>query len=837
MADGATTDDCLSCRTTEAPVLAPTHPLRSAFTRYGRYVARHVRTTLLVSVAVAVILIFPFPYLYTTDFTNGASSLPHHVWTVARPLERKSAVEPDVVMRSIWVHGSYMKALDRDILLGALELQDELLGSTRNFDPRQPHGTRPADPGPGRDLTVVERDSFHVINGLTEQSWFFHSPLQYWGCSAVNIGDDADLVGTINERKKQPTSVNVTLRHSIVFSGKRFEERKLVAADALVITLLHLRDSPVGRQWERKAEQLAAKVADRWAIFPSDGRSMPAQLYEFQFRPLSTEDVISLALAYCLALAYTMIRVSRLRAVKSKIGLIVTVLAQIAVSILSSFTVCAIFKIDLSMIPHAAYPIVIVSMSLENIFRLINSVIMTPSEDSTSNRIGWAFGETVHTALASTVQNCLVLWLLSKVVAPAVAHFCIFASIAIVFDCFYLSTFFLSVLSVDVRRTELGDALAKASLKQQSRLGSDPPSSGAPGWMTAILAGKSAMTTRISGTIIAVAFVMVAQWHFFESESTPWGSMMPLRKGEDASTQWLAEPARSSLLGEIHQARSPTSWLRLQDHETANEVIHVVKPNGHSYVARVFEPLVFVRRGADRIPNGAEGNLLPAVYDFLRHHLDYFLVTILVALAAVRLLTMYLLSDEGADPKDWDDDDGALLSVKTADSGHLLDVLLMSASPDGHVVSVGLDRDVRVWNVQLGTANHSILGVERPRDNHFPILAVAIDDASTWLALLCPNTVLTWNLSEHRWGPSIPLDSRNQKVEAFFFGYPRGQYMFPLTVVWRSGKMLQLWPETGASLHFVLCKSPLVSVHPLVQKCECFFRRSPRTGPVNLRAC
>jgi hypothetical protein len=766
-----------------------------------------------------VILIYPFPYLYTTDFTNGASSLPHHVWTVAQPLERKSTVEPDVIMRSIWVHGSYMKALDRDILLGALELQDELLGPTQNFNPRQGKGRQLVDPGISRDLTVTERDAFHVVNGLTDQSWFFHSPLQYWGCAAENIEGDPDIMATVNEKKTQPTVANVTLRHSIVFSGKRFEERRLLAADALVITLIHLRDSPVGRQWERKAEELVPRVADKWSIFPSDGRSMPSQLYEFQFRPISREDVITLALAYGLALAYTLIRVSGLRAVKSKFGLIVAVIAQIALSILSSFTVCAIFRIDLSMIPHAAYPIVILSMSLENIFRLINSVILTPSEDSTSNRIGYAFGATAHTAVASTVQNCLILWLMSKVVAPAVAHFCIFASIAIVFDYFYLSTFFLSVLSVDVRRTELSDALAKASLRQHQRPAPDAQSFTAPGWTAAMLRGKTAMSTRIAGTVIAIGFVLIAQWHFFENESMPW-VLIQLFLGGGKENYYSAEQAKSPLLVDINQARSPTSWLRLQDHETAREVIHVVKPDAHSYIARVFEPLVVVRRGADRIPHEPEGSLLPAVYDFLHHRLEHFLVTILVALAAVRLLTNYLLSDESADSKDRDDDDEALLSVKTNEVGHSLDVVLMSASADGHIVSVGLDRDVRVWNVQLGTANHSILALERPREKHFPILAMAIDDASNWLALLCPNNVLTWNFSERRWGPSMPLNSQGRKVEAFSFGYPRAEYMYPLVVVWRSGTMTQLWPETGESSNFVLCKSPLVSAHPLVQKCE-----------------
>ncbi|KAK8041315.1 sterol-sensing domain of SREBP cleavage-activation-domain-containing protein [Apiospora phragmitis] len=70
------------------------HPLRSVFTRYGRYASRHVVTTLLISVAVASILVYPFPFLYTNDFTNGASNLPHHVWTDAQPLRPRVRLNP-----------------------------------------------------------------------------------------------------------------------------------------------------------------------------------------------------------------------------------------------------------------------------------------------------------------------------------------------------------------------------------------------------------------------------------------------------------------------------------------------------------------------------------------------------------------------------------------------------------------------------------------------------------------------------------------------------------------------------------------------------------------------
>ncbi|TEA19091.1 Sterol regulatory element-binding protein cleavage-activating protein [Colletotrichum sidae] len=798
--------------TTEAPLLSPTHPLRRAFARYGRYAARHVVTTLIISVAVAAILIYPFPYLYTSDLSNGASNLPHHVWTAAQPLNENST-EPDVIMRSIWVHGSYMKALDRDVLLGALELQDELLGPTEDFSPRRPVATTLRVHDSQADLAPSDRDSFHVVNGLTNQSWFFHSPLQYWACSPERISSDSDILLTVNERKTQPTSVNVTLRHSIVFSGKRFEDRKLLAADALVITLIHLRDSPVGRQWERKAEALATRMRNKWTAYPADGRSMSSQLYEFQFMPISVQDTVLLALAYGLASLYFLFSLSKLRAVKSKIGLIVTVFAQIVVSIMSSFTVCAVFRVDLSGIPQAAYPVVVLSMSLENIFRLINAVIMTPSENSTSSRVSRAFGETAHIALASSAQNVLILWGLSKVVSPGVSAFCTFVSVAILFDFFYLSTFFLAVLSVDVRRTELGDALAKASLKNHRYGFEQPPKTS---WFEAVLQGKIALSTRIAGTVIMITFVLIAQWHFFENDTVYRLLRGLFRISRD--TVNFNQP-KNSILVDIHQARSPTSWLRLQDHESAREVINVIKPHSHSYIARVYDPLVFVLNGADRTPRMPERLLLPALYDFIDHHLKHFLVTVLFIISAVRLLMKYLLWGDDSESRRNDDiGDPPLLAIDSLPEEHALDVVLMTSSYDGHIISVGLDRSVRVWDVRSGISGYSLADVETPPENPFPVLAVATDKKSNWLALLSSRKVFLWNLVDRRWGQSVPVDLNGQKPEGFFFGAPTFDYSSPLVIVRRNGTMTQIIPGALEPMEFTICKSPLTSVRPLVQK-------------------
>ncbi|RYP02641.1 hypothetical protein DL764_005686 [Monosporascus ibericus] len=801
--------------TSEAPVLEPTHPFRSAFTRYGTYAARHVVTTLLISVTVAFILVYPFPFLYSTESSNGASNLPHHVWTDAQPVEDKNGIEADVIMRSIWVHGSYMQALEKDVLLGALELQDQLLGPTADFNPRQPLGAVEVPDPTSSDLAPKQRDAFHVVNGLTNQSWFFHSPLQYWSCSAEVIAQDNDIVGTVNARKTQPTSVNVTLRHSIVFSGKRFEDRRLVAADALVVTLIHLRDSPIGRLWEQRAKVLAEKMADKWQVYIADEpSSRDGQLYEFQFRPMSIPDGLGLGVAYLLTLIYCLISLSKLRAVKSKVGLMVTVVVQICLSMMSSFTICAIFKVDLSRIPSFSYPIAIFSLSLENVFRLINSVILTPSEDSTSNRVGYAFGETAHVALASVVQNLSILYGLSKLVSPGVSAFCTFAAIALIVDFFYLSTFFLAVLSVDVRRTELCDALAKASLRRSRRSSSDPQTR--QSWIDATLQGRIALSTRIAGTIVTVGFVLIAQWHFFESQSV----MRTLSRIFRISSEYkeLGTP-HSSLLVDVHQARSPTSWLRLQDHETAREVIHVIKPDAHSYIARVFHPLVFVLKGSDRMPSTRERLLPPAVYDFIRHHSVHFAVILLVIGAAVRLLMNYLLWDELAETTGVSSaNEAPLLSVRTLEIGHALDVALMAASSDGHIISVGLDRLIRVWDVKSGGDSYVLLEQDDTSTITFPILAMCIDDESHWLALLTRDKILVWNLCEHRWAPTIQMDPHRQKPEAFLFYHDQSKGI-SLLLFRREGVLIEVNVDEGTATTFNLAEeSAIVSVGSLTNK-------------------
>lgn len=718
-------------------------------------------------------------------------------------------------MRSIWVHSNYMGALDKSVLSSALELQDALLGLTQDFDPRQFNQDGVPQLSQGVDLSPEQRNSFHAINGLTNQSWFFHSPLLYWGCSHDRINADTDIIATVNDKKGQQTPANVTLRHSIVFSGKRFEDRRLLAADALVITLIHLRDSPVGQQWERNAKLLTENVVDKWDIYVPSGQKLNSQLYEFQFRPISKQDAAILALAYTLTVLYFLMSLSKLRAVKSKFGLIVTIMAQIFFAVMSSFTICAVFRIDLSRIPSTAYPLVVLAMSLENIFRLINAVILTPSEDATSSRIGYAFGETAYTALASSTQNVLLLVGLSRLVSPGVSAFCIFAAIAIIFDFFYLSTFFLSVLSVDVRRTELSDALAKASMRHNRRTPDLRPQTS---WIDSVLQGKIAISTRIAGTIVMLGFVLVAQWHFSEDAAISKFFGRLYQGSQDADRSVLT---KRSTLEDIHQARSPTSWLRLQDHETASEIISIIKPSAYSYIAKVYEPLVFVSKNANRQPGRKEPTFLPAAYDFVNHQFTRFVIIVFVVIAAVRLLTSYLLWEDEANDDNEPHMDEDRFSIKSFSGGHALDVAMLTASSKGHIVSVGLDRSICIWDLRSGSGSYAITDYDHSQEVLFPVLAMAMSEDSKWLAILSSSSIAIWSLVRRSWGPSMAVDLCGQKPEAFFFfnDDASAEDLVPrLALVRRNGTMAELAPSIGETQEFGVCRSPLTCVRPMIQK-------------------
>ncbi|EKG19559.1 hypothetical protein MPH_03423 [Macrophomina phaseolina MS6] len=707
-----------------------------------------------------------------------------------------------------------MKALDKRVLRDALKIQDQLIGPGFTGEPSGGVNVT-GDADSDAPLEDPQRLAGCCSSHVPEvTSWGCHSPLMYWNCSLPAIERDEDVSRTISDQRGRRSSYNFTLQPLSVFAGKSFNGSRLLAADALVITIFDRSGGAVAEEFDRRSRMLAQEFRDEWDFYPASGSTYRNRLYEFRYQPLSVNDAWTLVSAYSLMLCYVLYSLRKLKAVKSVFGLFCTVLAQMFISICSSFTICGILRINLANVPGEAYPFVVLVIGLENMFRLINAVLESPAHMPTVTRIANALGDVGHLALAAAGQNLLILWLLSRVVSPSVAPACAFAAVALVFDFLFHLTFFVAVLSVDVRRMELQDSLDRINLATQRR-SSTTSKPGRRTWGGALLQGKLPFSTRIAGTVAMVSFILALNWHFFDHDRRPFSFVNFLRYLRVANRK---EPEDALSPPPINQARTPEAWLKMQDNISAKELIDFVKPGSHSFVARVYEPLTVVMKDADR--TGAASQLpsvFVAIRDLAEQHFFPFALAIVFAIAAVTLLMNYLLwnelPEEDAESGLGDDEP---LSVARLPKSHELDIVKIATCSQGHIVSISLDRLTSIWFLdhRTHTYSHVILQTSALHPPLWPIHAAAIDDTGHWVAILTDSgRVALWSLAERRFVKSRVLDMRSQSPNVFAFAFHQVDEVerLSLLIVTPDSRLTELDFRTGHLWTHQINEIPLVS--------------------------
>lgn len=690
--------------TTQPPRLSANHPVRRAFYRHGKTTAEHWLIAMLVSVAIAMAFSYP-TVLLAGNPTSGVASYPHQVWTTARP-HNDDHEHVDIEMRQVWIHGTHMKALDRDVLVGALNIQQSIV-----------EGRSDALPSASPDSTECG----------------YHSPLLYWNNSRRAIESDNNILETINDHfGKTSSSLNITLRPASVFAGKRFDRRELVAADALVLTLINKASSKVGTIWEDRIAAMS-DACQNCLSFPEDGRISSNRVYELRFTPLSSNEHIALTFGYTLMAVYVILSLRRIKAFHSRFGLVVTAITQMTCAILASFTICGMLNINLSMIPQNAYPFVVLVIGLENMFRILNAVLAYSAAMPTELRIANALGDVGPISVGAAVQNLVILSVLSRVVSPGVAAFCAFACIATLFDAFFLLTFFVAVLMVDIRRFELQDALSRSNQSGHKRKQSPTHNHT---WFDALVQGRLPFSTRMAGTVTTTTFILSLNYHFFEhnEHATNLGNLFRMIKSGPPT---LADFDSYAPLP-INATMTPAQWMRMQDYDTTREIMGLARPGADNFVIRIFTPLMIVLSGADRTSLDDQ-QWTKALRNLAHHHFYPTATAVVFAVAFVAVLMNFLLYTEHEDEPMSDVTCEDALTVSTLALPHRLDIVRLFGTGNGHFVSIGLDRTIVISIYDKAGNRHVTRCVSQGALSaiHWPIHRVTLDETGGWMALHC----------------------------------------------------------------------------------------------------
>jgi hypothetical protein len=168
-----------------------------------------------------------------------------------------------------------MEALTLDVLREGLRIQQALLPDAECA--ASPNGRYDDDYEDFMSGTQNAEGEELMSTGM-----FFHSPLLYWNCSLDAVERDRRILRTVNDGIALRSTANITLRWASVFAGKHFSHQKLIAADALVISMFYHLNSTAGVVWDQRAAKLAQEAEEhgRYRVY---GREYQSTLYEVRF--------------------------------------------------------------------------------------------------------------------------------------------------------------------------------------------------------------------------------------------------------------------------------------------------------------------------------------------------------------------------------------------------------------------------------------------------------------------------------------------------------------------------------------------------------------------------
>eukprot|EP00127_Corallochytrium_limacisporum_P001599 Clim_evm2s69 gene=Clim_evmTU2s69 len=285
------------------------------------------------------------------------------------------------------------------------------------------------------------------------------------------IGENLRYVAASDVREAQETHINELSKFVLVADALHIS----VVIDATAASLLlegqkdmtskHLQDAVMERRllenW-LKVSSAMKPTTKKWQCDQNDlADYRQAKIVHMFFAVsdmgMTISDVTFLALAYLIVFLYISFSIGRFHLVKSKYGLGLTAVVVVFAATTMAIGLCTAFGMERSLLAFEVIPFLVLAIGVENIFVITNAVIETPLDLPVKVRVAKGIRDATPTLVKSLVTELIaaIIGLQSNV--PAIHEFSVFAFFAIGSDVFLQITMFTAVLSIDIRRSELGD--------------------------------------------------------------------------------------------------------------------------------------------------------------------------------------------------------------------------------------------------------------------------------------------------------------------------------------------------------------------------------------------
>ncbi|XP_033127838.1 sterol regulatory element-binding protein cleavage-activating protein-like isoform X2 [Anneissia japonica] len=313
-------------------------------------------------------------------------------------------------------------------------------------------------------LDVNDPSEFSGV--LPEHGCLIVSPAALWKNDMKVFSEDEDLVETIYSHLKKKSSETTNIKDVLFgipgkFSGiHRFyiRSRQRLITYAVTLVLKSYNESFI---LDLKAH-LHQKFGSELLNNPE-----PPKIKHLYFKEQrNIVEVSPLIFVYCLLFLYIYFSVSKIEMVKSKWGLAFSAVFQVISSLAMSVGICLFFGLTPTLHGGEIFPYLVIILGLENILVLTKSVVSTPVHLEVKKRIAQGLEKESWSITKNLLTELLIILMGYFTFVPAIQEFCVFAVVGLLTDFFLQMFFFVTVLSIDIRRMELSD-LHKSSIQDQ----------------------------------------------------------------------------------------------------------------------------------------------------------------------------------------------------------------------------------------------------------------------------------------------------------------------------------------------------------------------------------
>ena len=131
--------------------------------------------------------------------------------------------------------------------------------------------------------------------------------------------------------------------------------------------------------------------------------------------------------------------------------------SQVIASLLMSVGICSFFGLTPTLNGGEIFPYLIIFIGFENIVVLTKSVVSTPFDLDVRYRIALGLKKESWLITKILTFELIIIFCGILTMVPAIQEFCVFAYVGLLIDFFMQMIFFVTVLSIDIRRMELSD--------------------------------------------------------------------------------------------------------------------------------------------------------------------------------------------------------------------------------------------------------------------------------------------------------------------------------------------------------------------------------------------